>query len=75
MVADYERGRVVHVLGHHEILERALRRFPVAKPYDLHDAAYWSWRELAVPAGRAGVASREWATSQRSYMKDMRGAR
>lgn len=46
MLADYERGQIVHVVGTHETLERALRRFPKTKPLDLTDAAYWSWRDL-----------------------------
>ena len=46
MLADYERGQIVHVVGTHETLERALRRFPKTKPLDLVDASYWSWREL-----------------------------
>ena len=46
MLQDYERGRLVHVLGTHTVLERALRRFPRAKPFDLVDAAYWSWQDL-----------------------------
>lgn len=46
MLADYERGRIVHVLGTHTVLERGLRRFPKAKPFDLHDAAFWSWHYL-----------------------------
>lgn len=46
MLADYERGQVVHVFGTHTVLERALRRFPRTKPFDLVDAAYWSWADL-----------------------------
>lgn len=46
MVPDYERRRIVHVTGHHEVLERALHRFPLTKPLDLVDAAFWSWRHL-----------------------------
>lgn len=46
MLADYERGRIIHVEGTHRTLERALRRFPAAKPFDLVDAAYWSWHDL-----------------------------
>lgn len=47
MLVDYERsGRIVHVIGTHAVLERALRRFPIMKPYDLVDAAFWSWRAL-----------------------------
>jgi hypothetical protein len=46
MLADYERGRFVHVLGTHAVLERALRRFPKSKPLDLVDAGVWSWMDL-----------------------------
>ncbi len=49
MLADYEQGRIVHMLGTHETLERALRRFPIRKPLDLVDAAYWSWRDVRRP--------------------------
>lgn len=47
MLADYERGNVVHVRGTHRALERALKRFPLTKPFDLVDAAYWSWRDMS----------------------------
>jgi hypothetical protein len=30
----------------HNTLEKALRRFPLTKPFDLADAAYWSWADL-----------------------------
>lgn len=43
MLADYEMGMVVHVLGLHQILERGLLRFPKFKPFDLADVAYYSW--------------------------------
>ena len=55
MLADYERPgrRIVHVTtipegaaGTHVVLERGLKRFPKTKPFDLADAAYWSWDEL-----------------------------
>lgn len=46
MLAAYERGEIVHVIGTHEPLERGLRRFGVRKPFDLADAAYWSWFDL-----------------------------
>lgn len=47
MLADYEKGgRIIHVIGSHQTLERALKRFPIMKPYDLVDAAFWSWRSL-----------------------------
>lgn len=46
MVVDYEHGQIVHVIGTHLTLERALQRYLVRKPYDLVDAAFWSWRSL-----------------------------
>ena len=46
MLASYERAEIVHVSGTHAVLERALRRFPKTKPYDLVDAAFWSWLDL-----------------------------
>ncbi|MDQ6719336.1 MAG: hypothetical protein M3003_00900 [Candidatus Dormibacteraeota bacterium] len=52
MLADYERGgRIIHVEGTHQVLERALRRFPRTKPLDLCDAAYWSWHDLRQSGG------------------------
>lgn len=47
MLTAYERDTIVHVTGTHQTLEKALRRFPVSKPFDLVDAAYWSWWHLA----------------------------
>lgn len=46
MLTDYENGSIVHVLGTHKILESALRRFPIARPYDLVDASFWAWNDL-----------------------------
>lgn len=47
MLADYERaGRIVHVLGTHDVLEAALGRFPRTKPLDLCDVAFWAWADL-----------------------------
>jgi len=46
MLVDYEQGRIVHVLGTHAVLERALNRFPRTKPLDLVDAGFWSWNDL-----------------------------
>ncbi len=46
MLPDYERGEIVHVTGTHETLERALRRFPRTKPFDLTDASFWGWADL-----------------------------
>lgn len=53
MLAAYERGTITHVTGTHEALERALRRFPKTKPYDLVDASFWSWYDLAGPKSGA----------------------
>lgn len=48
LTQGYEKaGAIVHVLGTHAVLERALFRFPARKPYDLADAAYWCWKHLA----------------------------
>jgi hypothetical protein len=51
MLVDYEHGKVVHVTGTHRALERALKRFPKTKPFDLVDAAYWSWNYLLAIGG------------------------
>jgi hypothetical protein len=54
MLVDYEHGAIVHVLGTHDILERALRRFLRRKPFDLVDSAFWSWHKLRLaPRPRA----------------------
>lgn len=45
-LADYENGRIIHVLGTHPVLEVALNRFPASKPYDLVDAAFYGWYDL-----------------------------
>jgi hypothetical protein len=39
---EYEAGRFVHVRGTSHILEAALGRFHKRKPFDLHDAGFWS---------------------------------
>lgn len=47
MLPEYENGRIVHVLGPTTaVLERALRRFPLRKPFDLADVNYWTWWAL-----------------------------
>lgn len=46
MLADYEKGSVIHVIGSHDSLEKALKRFP-NDPLDLADAAYWGWDWLS----------------------------
>lgn len=56
MLAAYERGEIVHVAnGTHETLERALRRYLLRKPFDLVDAAFWSWRGLTRPRPKPEV--------------------
>ncbi len=49
MLTDYERGKFVHVVGTHVVLERALKRAFKTKPFDLADVAYWSWLDLTAP--------------------------
>jgi hypothetical protein len=46
LTQGYEQGRITHVRGTHTILERAQRRFPKKKPFDLCDAGYWSWADV-----------------------------
>jgi phage terminase large subunit-like protein len=46
MLTRYERSGFVHVYGTHDVLERALNRFPKTKPYDLVDAAVWAEFDL-----------------------------
>jgi hypothetical protein len=55
MLADYERDTFRHVEGTAEVLEASLRRFPKVKPFDLVDAAVWSWAELAGPLNKRKV--------------------
>ncbi len=56
MLSAYERGEIVHVIGTHESLERGMRRYLLVKPYDLVDAAYWAWDDLA-----NGMTGKLWA--------------
>jgi len=46
-LSEYERGRFIHVIGTHEVLEKAQYRFGASKPYDLVDAGYWSWQGVS----------------------------
>jgi hypothetical protein len=52
MLVDYERNKVRHLVGTHRALETGLMRFPRAKPFDLVDAAFWSWFDLMGRAQR-----------------------
>jgi hypothetical protein len=47
MLTAYERHKIRHVRGTHTVLEKALNRFLIKKPFDLVDAAFWSWDDLA----------------------------
>ncbi len=47
MLTAYERDQIRHVHGTHTVLERALHRFLLKKPFDLVDAAFWAWDDLA----------------------------
>lgn len=51
MRAAYDKGEIVHVLGTHAALENGLKRFPINKPFDLADAAFWCWRSLRSGGG------------------------
>lgn len=57
MLSDYERGRFRHLEGTHTTLERALHRFPLTKPLDLADAAFWSWHDLRTRYGQQNNAA------------------
>lgn len=79
MLIDYERGgrRILHVVGTHRTLERALTRFPRTKPFDLVDACYWSWRDLRLASVIAGgdpdpVAADEARTVRDAYTAERR---
>lgn len=62
MLVDYERRRFRHVEGTISTLEVGLQRFPKTKPFDLADAAYWSWLDLA-NGGKKRVRTRSAATT------------
>jgi hypothetical protein len=55
MLRAYERDKIRHVRGTHRVLERALNRAFVTKPFDLADAAFWGWFDL--DTGTAGRRS------------------
>lgn len=46
MLAAYERDKLRHVRGTHTVLEKALSRFLIKKPFDLADTAFWGWKDL-----------------------------
>lgn len=55
MLADYERGNVIHCYGTHATTETALNRFPRRKPFDLVDAKFWSWFDLVTMGPPEGI--------------------
>ncbi len=63
LLGDYEVGKVVHILGTHEVLERALLRFPDKKPFDLVDVTVNGHRILTDGVYKAGV----WGSARRRY--------
>lgn len=69
MLADYEKGRVIHVRGTHGPLERSLKRFP-SKPLDLADAAYWGWNDLL--AGKFGGTAKAAKIARRDVRRQPR---
>ena len=45
LLTEYERGKVKHMLGTHQTMEKALRRFP-NPPLDVADSWWWVWQDL-----------------------------
>jgi hypothetical protein len=45
LLTEYERGKVKHMLGTHEVIQKALRRFP-NPPLDVADSWWWVWQDL-----------------------------
>jgi hypothetical protein len=45
LLTEYERGKVKHMLGTHQVIEKSLRRFP-NPPLDLADSWWWVWSDL-----------------------------
>jgi hypothetical protein len=45
MLSSYENGEVIHMVGTHVTIEKALYRFPKA-PLDVADSWFWCWDSL-----------------------------
>lgn len=45
LLTEYERGKVKHMKGTHQTIEKALRRFP-NPPLDVADSWWWVWQDL-----------------------------
>lgn len=70
MLTDYETGKVRHLRGTHQMIHKALKRFPKT-PLDLADSWFWVWHDLTrdkpldwldgdgrKPLGKTGVRSK-----------------
>lgn len=71
MLAAYEVRRFRHVGSQVQSLERGLKRFPLHKPFDIVDAAYWSWRWLAELGGETSARKRSKARAPRGTAAQM----
>lgn len=45
MLTDYDKGNVIHMIGTHTVIEKALNRVP-NDPWDLSDSHWWLWYDL-----------------------------
>lgn len=45
MLTDYENGKCLHMIGTHNVIEKALYRFP-GEPLDVADSHFWLWNWL-----------------------------
>lgn len=79
MLPDYERGRIVHVYGgpagaSADLIERALRRFPKKKPFDLVDVSFWAWHHLRNPVGAGIIAQGRVRGAESAFLSPRRSA-
>lgn len=58
MLVDFELGKVRMFGENTKPLASGLKRFPVHKPFDCVDAAYWCWRYLAEHGGEQSAQFR-----------------
>jgi len=58
-IPPYEKGKIIHVIGMHNVIEKALNRVPKYKPYDLADALFWSWNDLRNSSGVVYVGGKK----------------
>jgi hypothetical protein len=45
LLTEYERGKVKHMIGTNNVIQKALRRFP-NPPLDVADSWWWVWKDL-----------------------------